>query len=104
MNQQGGTFIAGFPLTRHSSSALPQSEGEYDQGQPHYHSEGTDERYKKWHIGPGQDRKEYAKEHRQGAASGQQPSIFHLDTQQYRGEYLERTGYHRPHHDHVDQP
>ena len=53
---------------------------------------------------PGQGHKEYAEEHRQGAASGQQPPIFHLGAQQYRGEYLERTSRDRPPHDDVDQP
>src|SRR5215211_276292 len=86
-----------------SSFPLAQTEGEHDQSQANHHREGTDERRQERHICTGQDCKEYAKEHRQGAASGQQPPILHLGTQQYGGEYSERTGHHRPHHDDVDQ-
>jgi hypothetical protein len=35
----------------HSSSPLPQSEGEYDQRQAHHPREGTDKRRQKWHVG-----------------------------------------------------
>jgi hypothetical protein len=54
-----------------SSSPLPQTEGEYDQGQANHHSEGTDERRQERRICTGQGCQKYAKEHRQGAASGQ---------------------------------
>src|SRR5215216_3918307 len=86
-----------------SSFPLPQTEGEHDQSQANHHSEGTDQRRQERHICTGQDCKEYAEEHRQGAASGQQPPTLHLGTQQYCGEYFERTGHHRPHYDDVDQ-
>src|SRR5215218_5800024 len=86
-----------------SSFPLSQAEGEHDQSQAYHHREGTDERRQERHICTGQGCKEYAEEHRQGAASGQQPPILHLDTQQYCGEYFERTGHHRPPDDDVDQ-
>src|SRR5215204_855035 len=54
-----------------SSFPLPQTEGEHDQSQADHHREGTDQRRQKRHICTGQDCKEYAKQHRQGAASGQ---------------------------------
>src|SRR5215218_3814545 len=86
-----------------SSFPLPQTEGENDQSQANHHREGTDERRQERHICTGQGCKDYAKEHRQGAASGQQPPILHLGTQQYGGEYSQRTGHHRPPDDDVDQ-
>jgi hypothetical protein len=44
-----------------SSFPLPQSEGEYDQGQANHHREDTDKRCYEWHVGTGQDRKDRAR-------------------------------------------
>jgi hypothetical protein len=97
-------FTASFPPTRHSSSLLPQSEGEYDQGQANHHRKDADIRRQERHVGTGQSSEEYAEEHGHDAASGQQPPVLDLGAQHYRGEYLEHAGHDGPPRDDVDQP
>jgi hypothetical protein len=89
--------------TAEAWSSLTQTGGEHDQGKANDNSEATDKGRHKRHIGISQYHELYVEEHRQGAASSQQPPIIDPCAQEYGGEYFENAGQDGPSRDDVDQ-